>query len=205
MADEKPKRAERLQLMLTNDEIELVDNWRFENKMPSRSAAVRALLRLAFEADELSGGTDERGAVGVSSADVGILDTDERVDRLVSIEQAEASILIAGTDLLAGHAAKSILADAGFYAVGPITAAENVQDTGAVAALLIAGHSQQSLGEIARNVRALEVPVLVVMDGDTAEELPAGFDDSPVISYLSMPEALQEALRKLLSHSEENT
>ena len=43
-------RAERVQFMLTRDELEAVDNFRFSHRMPSRAAAVRELLRLALRA-----------------------------------------------------------------------------------------------------------------------------------------------------------
>ena len=38
-------REERLQIMLAPEELEAVDNFRFEHRMPSRAAAVRELLR----------------------------------------------------------------------------------------------------------------------------------------------------------------
>ncbi len=38
-------RQERLQIMLSPDELEAVDNFRFIHRMPSRAAAVRELLR----------------------------------------------------------------------------------------------------------------------------------------------------------------
>ena len=43
-------REERVQVMLTRDELEAVDNFRFSHRMPSRAAAVRELLRLALTA-----------------------------------------------------------------------------------------------------------------------------------------------------------
>jgi hypothetical protein len=38
-------RTERLQVMLTADEIAAIDNFRFQAWMPSRAAAARELLR----------------------------------------------------------------------------------------------------------------------------------------------------------------
>jgi hypothetical protein len=38
-------REERLQVMLSPEELELVDNFRFVHRMPSRAAAVRELLQ----------------------------------------------------------------------------------------------------------------------------------------------------------------
>lgn len=45
-------RGERLQIMLTQEELVALDNWRFARRMPSRAAAVRELLKrgLANEA-----------------------------------------------------------------------------------------------------------------------------------------------------------
>ncbi|WOH53531.1 hypothetical protein RX328_16435 [Bradyrhizobium sp. sBnM-33] len=41
-------RAERLQIMLTPAELKLVDNWRFEKRMPSRISGARtAQARIA--------------------------------------------------------------------------------------------------------------------------------------------------------------
>jgi hypothetical protein len=39
------KRGERLQLMLTEEEVAALDDWRFTKRMPSRASAVRELLK----------------------------------------------------------------------------------------------------------------------------------------------------------------
>ena len=44
-------RGERLQIMLTDDELKALDDWRFSRRMPSRAAAVRELLRRGLAAD----------------------------------------------------------------------------------------------------------------------------------------------------------
>lgn len=43
-------REERLQIMLSPEELKAVDNFRFEHRMPSRAAAVRELLRYGLGA-----------------------------------------------------------------------------------------------------------------------------------------------------------
>ena len=43
------ERGERLQIMLSADELQAVENWRFDKRMPSRAAAVRELLRRGEE------------------------------------------------------------------------------------------------------------------------------------------------------------
>ncbi len=44
-------RPERLQIMLTREEVSTLDDWRFARRMPSRAAAVRELLRRGLEAE----------------------------------------------------------------------------------------------------------------------------------------------------------
>jgi hypothetical protein len=43
-------RGERLQIMLTEEELQALDDWRFGQRMPSRAAAVRELLRRGLSA-----------------------------------------------------------------------------------------------------------------------------------------------------------
>jgi len=45
------ERAERLQIMLSGDELTAVENFRFDKRMPSRAAAVRELLRRGLAAE----------------------------------------------------------------------------------------------------------------------------------------------------------
>jgi hypothetical protein len=44
-------RGERLQIMLTDGELEALDDWRFSKRMPSRAAAVRELLKRGLAAE----------------------------------------------------------------------------------------------------------------------------------------------------------
>jgi hypothetical protein len=48
-------RAERLQLMLSPDELVLIDDFRFRARMPSRAAAVRELLKRGLAAEGFTG------------------------------------------------------------------------------------------------------------------------------------------------------
>jgi hypothetical protein len=61
-------REERLQIMLSPEELRAVDNFRFEHRMPSRAAAVRELLRYGIAA---AGVVIENA--GVKSRDYGVL------------------------------------------------------------------------------------------------------------------------------------
>jgi len=63
------ERGERLQIMLSMDELRAVENWRFEKRMPSRAAAVRELLRRGLAAEGfLTAGE------GVTSGRFGVVD-----------------------------------------------------------------------------------------------------------------------------------
>jgi hypothetical protein len=60
-------RGERLQIMLTREELIALDTWRFSSHMPSRAAAVRELLKrgLGAEGFLVSDGTTKSGDFGV--------------------------------------------------------------------------------------------------------------------------------------------
>ena len=60
-------RGERLQIMLTKEELAALDLWRFARHMPSRAAAVRELLRLGLSVEgiAISDGTTKSGDFGV--------------------------------------------------------------------------------------------------------------------------------------------
>jgi hypothetical protein len=44
-------RGERLQIMLNEDELVAIDDWRFDRRMPSRASAIRELLRRGLIAE----------------------------------------------------------------------------------------------------------------------------------------------------------
>lgn len=59
-------RGERLQVMLSPEELALVDDFRFRHRMPTRAAAVRELLKFGLAAS----GVDAKA--GVKSSDYGV-------------------------------------------------------------------------------------------------------------------------------------
>lgn len=63
-------RDERLQIMLSPDELALVDDFRFRARMPSRAATVRELLRRGMAAEGF--GVADAGS---KSADFGVRDS----------------------------------------------------------------------------------------------------------------------------------
>ncbi|MBR0838638.1 hypothetical protein JQ607_00345 [Bradyrhizobium liaoningense] len=59
-------RAERLQVMLSPEELAALDDFRFKHRMPTRAAAVRELLKLGLAAAGVDAGA------GVKSSDYGV-------------------------------------------------------------------------------------------------------------------------------------
>jgi hypothetical protein len=61
------ERNERLQIMLSPEELSAIDDWRFKLRMPSRASAVRELLRrgLLSEGVEIAETTDKSSDFGV--------------------------------------------------------------------------------------------------------------------------------------------
>jgi hypothetical protein len=62
-------RGERLQIMLTEEELRVLDDWRFSRRMPSRASAVRELLTRGLAAEGFL-----RSEAGVRSKDYGVSD-----------------------------------------------------------------------------------------------------------------------------------
>jgi hypothetical protein len=63
------KRGERLQIMLTDEELKAVDDWRFGARMPSRAAAIRELLKRGLAAEGFV-----MADFGAKSGDYGVTD-----------------------------------------------------------------------------------------------------------------------------------
>jgi hypothetical protein len=62
-------RPERLQIMLSTDELSALDDWRFVRRMPSRASAIRELLRLGLATQGVN-----LAPAGQHSSSFGVLD-----------------------------------------------------------------------------------------------------------------------------------
>jgi hypothetical protein len=68
MANQNRERGERLQIMLLEEELSALDDFRFSHRMPSRAAAIREVLRRGL------GVKGEKSATaGMRSSDFGVL------------------------------------------------------------------------------------------------------------------------------------
>jgi metal-responsive CopG/Arc/MetJ family transcriptional regulator len=63
------ERGERLQVMLSHEELAALDDFRFKNRMPSRASAIREVLRRGLG---VAGGVAKSGS---KSGDFGVLVT----------------------------------------------------------------------------------------------------------------------------------
>jgi len=65
-------RETRLQIMLSDEELAAIDNWRFQQRMPSRAAAIRQLLNVGLRIKQLEGALKP-----MRSQDYGLLNSDD--------------------------------------------------------------------------------------------------------------------------------
>jgi len=67
------EREERLQIMLNDEELAALDDWRFAMRMPSRAAAIRELLRRGLgDVDVRKAGNNRK------SKDFGVMESKRR-------------------------------------------------------------------------------------------------------------------------------
>ena len=62
-------RGERMQIMLTPEELKALDDWRFEKRMPSRASAIRELLKRGLAAEGF-----DTAVAGEQSKHFGVVD-----------------------------------------------------------------------------------------------------------------------------------
>ncbi len=71
MPPRRSKRTEKLQIMLSDEELQAIDDWRFEHRLPTRAAAIRELLKRGLRSDpDPSETPDER----TPSTEIGVVD-----------------------------------------------------------------------------------------------------------------------------------
>ena len=64
------KRSERLQVMLDDEELTSIDDWRFSNRIPTRAAAIRELIRRGMlYQDTVDGSVEEQISRDKKSSD----------------------------------------------------------------------------------------------------------------------------------------
>ena len=69
-------RGQRLQIMLTETEVQALDDWRFAKRMPSRASAIRELLKRGLGAEGF-----DTALVGEKSKHFGVVGDGPSVNR----------------------------------------------------------------------------------------------------------------------------
>jgi hypothetical protein len=78
-------RGERLQIMLSDEELAALDDFRFRHRMPSRAAAVRQILKQGLGAHSVN------APVNAKSRDIGILGERKRPKRAPKMAEGESA------------------------------------------------------------------------------------------------------------------
>ena len=56
------KRTEKQQVMLSDEELKAIDDWRFEHRLPSRAAAIRELISRGLHTAEFHEPTEGKAS-----------------------------------------------------------------------------------------------------------------------------------------------
>jgi hypothetical protein len=195
MADEK--RATRLQVMLTQAEIKAVESWRFENRMPSRSAAARALMNLGL-ASGLSSQTRDAVLRGdLASSDVGVVDAGD------DGRHTGEHVLVADSDALAGRGICWLLREAGYHPLGPAASVQEINSfiermptPSAVVTEMALGTA--TVADVADVLGARSIPFIVCTSRPDRSRLPHAIHRIPVVAKPDATNLLPGALSALL-------
>jgi hypothetical protein len=195
------KRAERIQIMLTVEEVRAVDNWRFANSMPSRSAAVRALLNLGLAANH-EGRAQAMLEADISSSSVGVVDNDPDVSSALGTRAG--GILVVDGNPLAARGLCWLVESAGWRAVGPAFGFEDASEhlSNGISSLAAVISEMQIGGKTAEpflhELADRRLPLLFCSDHSVKTLLPEPWWTTPTISRQSAPTSLVPTLRRLL-------
>lgn len=195
------KRAERLQVMLTIDEVRKVEEWRFEHRMPSRSAAVRALMNLGLQAKAPVVNESALLEGAVSSRDVGVVENDTFVSGEDGGERP--AVLVVESDFLVGQGIRRVLEEAGLRVVGPagsLAEARGLAAEGNVAAAVIdARAADDVVAGAADRLAQRQVPFLFVDGDDPERSLPERHRSAPVVARQGVAENLARLVSGLMA------
>jgi hypothetical protein len=196
------KRAERLQVMLTMEEVRRVEEWRFDNRMPSRSAAVRSLMNIGLQTDAV---VDESGLLegAVHSGDVGVVDNSTVHAPQSDGEANGPPVLVVESDFLVGHGIMSVLQQAGLSVIGPEAgydeASARIENESPAAAVIGLRPDDADVEAFAARLADKDIPFLFCTAADPKTFLPEHLWSIPVVSRISAGECLADTVSALVS------
>jgi len=113
------KRVERLQIMLNEEELAAIDEWRFRHRMPSRSAAVRAMLNVALKTEPARASEGNNHGEVAPSEEVGQLEDTLAPGNKVS-SRTRRRILVVEQERVAAAGITTLLEAAGHEVVAVV-------------------------------------------------------------------------------------
>lgn len=187
------KRAERLQVMLTIDEVRRVEEWRYEHRMPSRSAAVRALMNLGLRAHAA---VNESALLegSVASRDVGVVDNGSLVDTA----EGRPAVLVVAEEYLEAQGISRVLEHAGYRVIGPARSLEEANGLAGgsrLAAAVLDARPGGEAGAVADWLARQRVPFVRVAD----DEQTAPARGAPTVNRRNAGENLARAIADLIA------
>jgi CheY-like chemotaxis protein len=191
------KRNERIQILLNDEELEAVDEWRFDNRMPSRSAAVRALMHLALKG---RGKKAVKPQGAISSRDVGIIDSSPVLTAALGTGDRK-KVLLVEDEFLVALGLESMIEELGFDILGPVSTTDEAMDligaTRPDAAILDIDLGRETSFELAEHLRKKRVPLVFCTGVETS--CPDSLRDVPVLIKPHVQDKIGDLLRNMIS------
>lgn len=197
------KRAERLQVMLTQDEVRAVEDWRFDNRMPSRSAAVRALMNRGLKAHAAAAKQNEAETTVGEYADAGV------GPPVLYPRACGPRLLVYADDFLTGEGLTAVLRNSGYDAPHPALSrivAERFVAREAPAAAILAlrfddhGRTREAV-EFAGSLAPSTIILSLAPDHLRRSDLPEPLASGPLLAGDEVQERLVPMLGSLLCWS----
>lgn len=191
------KRLERVQVMLNDDELEAIGAWRYENFMPARSAAIRALIRAGMAATASTGPAGHKAP----AARIGILDLDPELAPHFPAPRKGKTALVVEDEYLIAHGIKDIVEAAGYEVLGPVGSLDQAfaltEGTRPDAAVLDIQLKGSLITDFALALAREHIPFLFCSAFQAADILPAPLHSVRVVDKLATPDLLPAALDEL--------
>ena len=191
------KRTDKIQILVDDEELEAIDEWRFEHHMPSRSAAVRALLHVALKS---RGTKSVRPSVVVTSRDVGVVESSPALQAALGTG-ARKKILLVEDEYLIAAGLGSIVEELGYDVVGPVSetqqALELMERTTPDAAVLDIDLGKETSLGLAEILMKRRIP-LVFCTG-VSVDLPESLRSVPVVTKPHVRDEIGAVVKRLIS------
>lgn len=189
--DMPDKRTEMIQVLLNEEELRAIDAWRFDNRMPSRSASIRALLHVGLKARSKT-----RIDGNFNAREVGVIEAPASLQAALGTGERK-KVLIVEDEYLIAAGLESIVEGLGYEVVGPAGSTKEakaiLKDTRPAAAILDVDLGKETSFAIAAQLKELAVPI--VFCTGVKRKYPDGLKDVRTISKPYVKEEIDRFLK----------